>query len=555
MLPVLAGLTVLDLSWGTAGALATMLLSDYGAEVLKVEPPGGDPFRATPGYTVWNRGKKSVVLDLKLGPDLDRFRELASTADVLVESFSPGTTARLGIDYATLRVLNDVLIYCSITAYGRRGGSSNRPGYDALVQARSGLQHEQPGLHDGPIFLYLPLPSLGAALLASAGINAALRAREIVGAGQWVETSLMQGGLLWTTQIWKRAERPNADLLNLWKFKDLGPTPCFEAADGGWFHPMPQGVPIALAHVGRDPEELDPASITSDDRESRARYFESLRDLYLQRSSDEWVKLLQDHDVSCQPVRPIETAFDHPQVVHNRVVTTVEIPGVGPVTQLGHPYHLERHEESVQGPPPSVGEHTEELLRSVADRSRTDVPAPTRRLRHALEGIRVLDFGTAVAGPFGTMILGDLGADVIKIESTTRPVGTTGDSTWVSGARGKRCISVDLKSHDGQEIARRLIASADVVHYNLRTGVAERLGFGYEQAKAINPAIVFCHLTGYGDTGPLAMWPGVDQMAQALCGLEYEQGATPNGGHPTWYRLGMTDAVTGMLTVIGVLQA
>src|SRR6185437_4255493 len=125
------------------------------------------------------------------------------------------------------------------------------------------------------------LPSFGAALLASAGINAALRAREVTGLGQWVETSLMQGSLLWTTQIWKRAERPNADLVNLWKFKDLGPTPCFEAGDGQWFHPMPQGVPVALKHVGRAPDELDPSAIMSNDRASRAAFFDGVRELYL----------------------------------------------------------------------------------------------------------------------------------------------------------------------------------------------------------------------------------------------------------------------------------
>jgi crotonobetainyl-CoA:carnitine CoA-transferase CaiB-like acyl-CoA transferase len=279
--------------------------------------------------------------------------------------------------------------------------------------------------------------------------------------------------------------------------------------------------------------------------------------LYRERPQEEWVRLLQGNDVACQPVQPAEAAFGHPQVVHNRAVSTIELPGVGPVTQVGHTYHLECHGEPVPSPPPGVGEHTDAVLASLPPRAPSPAASratPSGRLAHALEGIRVLDFGTAVAGPFGAMILGDLGADVITIQPMAR-AGQTGDSTWVSSARGKRCICVDLKTPEGRQIAHRLISSADVIHYNLRTGVAERLGFGYEQAKAINPRIVFCHLTGYGNTGPLAHWPGVDQMAQSLCGLEYEQGATPNGGHPTWYRFGMADATTSMLTVIGVLQA
>jgi crotonobetainyl-CoA:carnitine CoA-transferase CaiB-like acyl-CoA transferase len=554
--PVLDGVRVIDLSWGTAGAVTNMLLADYGAEVIKIEPPGGDPFRAIPGYAVWNRGRQSVVLNLHDEAGSASLAELVAGADVLVESFAPGTLTKLGFDVESLLARHPRLIACSITAYGRKGTSSARPGYDALVQARSGLQYEQPGLRDGPIFLHLQLPSFGAALLAVTGISAALRAREITDRGQWVETSLMQGALLWTTQMWKRASKPNEELVSLWKFRELGPTPCFEAGDGAWLHPMPQGVPLALAHVGRDPDSLG-SGMMAPDRETRAAYFAALAEMYLQRPRDEWVRLLQQNDVACQPVQPAEAALEHPQVVHNRAVTTIEFPGVGPVTQVGHTYHLEYHDEPPPGPPPGIGEHTDAVLASLPRTQPGSAPAGATspgRLAHALEGVRVLDFGTAVAGPFGAMILGDLGADVITIQPLAR-AGQTGESTWVSSARGKRCICVDLKASEGRQIASRLIASADVVHYNLRTGVAERLGFGYEQAKAINPRIVFCHLTGYGNTGPLAHWPGVDQMAQSLCGLEYEQGATPNGGHPTWYRFGMADATTSMLTVIGVLQA
>jgi crotonobetainyl-CoA:carnitine CoA-transferase CaiB-like acyl-CoA transferase len=211
-------------------------------------------------------------------------------------------------------------------------------------------------------------------------------------------------------------------------------------------------------------------------------------------------------------------------------------------------------------PPPGVGEHTADVLSHGWDRrSEADEAESARPIASSaggpLAGMRVLDLGAQLAGPFGPMILGDLGADVIKIDPVGGAVGQADSSTWVACQRGKRSILLDLKSGDGQQIAAQLIASADVVHYNLRTGVAERLGFAYEQARAINPRIVFCHVTAYGSSGPLATWPGVDQMGQAICGHEYEQGGTPNGGHPTWYRFGMCDAATGMLSVIGVLEA
>ena len=164
MTQALDGLTVVDVSDGIAGPMTTMLMSDYGAEVIKVEPPGGDPFRTAPGYLTWNRGKKSVVLDLKSDADGAKFDEIVRRADILLESFAPGTTARLGIAYDRLHELNPRLIYCSITGYGRQGAVSQRPAYDALVQARTGMQFEQPGWRPGPIFLHLPLPSLGGVL-------------------------------------------------------------------------------------------------------------------------------------------------------------------------------------------------------------------------------------------------------------------------------------------------------------------------------------------------------------------------------------------------------
>src|SRR4029453_7672072 len=131
----LESIRVLDLSWGIAGPMATMLLADHGADVTKIEPPGGDPFRTQLGYRVWQRGKRSAILDLRDPADRDCLLALARHADVLVESYSPGTTQRLGIDYATLAAANPRLVYCSITAYGRGNRHSDRPGYDALVAA------------------------------------------------------------------------------------------------------------------------------------------------------------------------------------------------------------------------------------------------------------------------------------------------------------------------------------------------------------------------------------------------------------------------------------
>src|SRR5438309_1935041 len=148
---VLDGVRILDLSWGIAGPVAGMLLADHGADVIKVEPPGGDRLRGTPGYDVWLRGRRSIELDLHESADHSTFLDLARGADVVLESYAPDTTDRLRIDPGTLLGVNERLIYCSITAYGGHPGHRDRPGYDALVAARLGIWHEQRGHFGGPI--------------------------------------------------------------------------------------------------------------------------------------------------------------------------------------------------------------------------------------------------------------------------------------------------------------------------------------------------------------------------------------------------------------------
>ena len=224
MAGVLSEIKVIDLSSGIAGPMATMMLADHGAEVTRIERPGGDPFRSQIGYRGWNRGKQSAVLDLRDEEDRSVLLSLLRHADVFVESMPPGRSAEWGLDFETLSALNPELIQCSITGYGRDNPHADRPGFDALVAARTGLQWEQRGRvggaaaflsgqppfspdfkidpeamqgpdREGPLFSGSRFPSLGAGHAALVGISAALRAREVTGRGQWVETSLLQGAL------------------------------------------------------------------------------------------------------------------------------------------------------------------------------------------------------------------------------------------------------------------------------------------------------------------------------------------------------------------------
>jgi crotonobetainyl-CoA:carnitine CoA-transferase CaiB-like acyl-CoA transferase len=173
----------------------------------------------------------------------------------------------------------------------------------------------------------------------------------------------------------------------------------------------------------------------------------------------------------------------------------------------------------------------------------------------ALDGVLLVDFGQYLAGPFGPMIIGDLGAEVIKVEPVSGDGMRLAGKPFFGCQRGKRSAAIDLKDPRGRELALELIARADIVHHNMTAGVADKLGIGYADAKAVNPDVVYCNTWAYGLEGPLARFGGLDPLYQAATGLEYEAGAVHTGNAPLYYRFGMTDAANAMLSVVGCLAA
>ncbi len=173
----------------------------------------------------------------------------------------------------------------------------------------------------------------------------------------------------------------------------------------------------------------------------------------------------------------------------------------------------------------------------------------------ALEGIRVLDFGQFLAGPFGAMILADLGAEVIKVEPVRGDGMRMAGKPFLGCQRGKKDIAIDLKRPEGLDIAYKLVERADVVHHNMTKGTAERLKIDYETLKGIKPDLIYCNTWMYGEDGPLAYFGGLDPLAQAAGGLEYEAGPVHEGNPPLWYRFGMGDTTNAFQSVIAVLIA
>ena len=194
MSDALAGLRVVDLSWGLAGALTTLVLGDYGAEIVRVEPPDGDVLRGEPAYPLWGRNKKSVTVDLRQASGRAAIRRLVERADVVVTTFRPATARKLRLAYDDFADQHPGLVYASITGFGTRGRYANVPGYEGIVMAKMGAMSHVTGMapRPGPAFPAVPYASYSAAHAALHGILAALYVRERTGRGQLVETSLAQ---------------------------------------------------------------------------------------------------------------------------------------------------------------------------------------------------------------------------------------------------------------------------------------------------------------------------------------------------------------------------
>ncbi|HLZ72014.1 MAG TPA: CoA transferase [Dehalococcoidia bacterium] len=531
----LAGVRVLDLSCGPAGGAATMVLADFGADVIKIEPPGGDPFRFLAAAPMWLRGKRSLVLDLKANAGVARLHELASDADVAVSSFRPGTAERLSADYATLATVNSRLVYCAITGFGPRGPYRRYKGYEALVAAKSGRMVTFTGQlpRPGPAYAAVQVGTHVASQSAVQGIVAALLAREATGRGQLVETSLLQGmlpydmGGLLIEQLRRRfpAQFPDDPLQLLLRTPTLQYQPVL-TGDGKWmqlanlvehlFHSYIAAAGLTDLYADERYAAL-PVVGEAEKEEIRALMLERMRE----RPLDEWMaEFIADGNVASEPIVSTQAALSHPQAVHNGHVRELEHPRLGRVRQIGP---IAKLPKTPAEPSPASPEPGESVGAAFAARTVAPREAPqrsTRPPRHPLEGVTVVEFATIIATPYACSLLADLGARVIKIESLEgdgfRGMGN-GIGT-VKTTAGKESICVDLKTEAGREVARRLVERADVLIHNFRVGVPERLGIGYEQVAAYNPQIVYISATGYGETGPYARRPSAHPAAGAAMG-------------------------------------
>ena len=541
-------LRVIDLSSGQTGGVATMVLADFGADVVKVELPGGDPRRDEPAAPMWLRGKRSVELDLATPQGSARLHGLVRGADVVVVSYAPGDAEPLGADYATLSALNAGLVYCSITGWGPRGPYARYPADEQLVAAKSGRMQAFAGVvrRDGPAFEAVRVGTHATTQSALAGILGALLVRDRLGKGQLVETSLLRGMLPYDfrTLIHSQLLPRYPELLSADPYAgfradsmpSLGYQPVM-TSDGRWIqfanllehllHSSLVAMDLAEKVLGNPRYAGTPNRLTEEAREE-------VRNIMLERVHErpaaEWMERFQENgNVAAEVVGTAQEALRHPDMTANREVVDVEHPRLGTVRQLGLLARLTETPGEVGGPGPEPGAHTAEVL-AEPPRPAWSPPGATAGAggavpAHPLEGVTVLEFATIIAAPLGAALLGDMGARVIKIEPTNGGDPIRGLGIGLGGMFGaakmtasKESICIDLKSEQGQAIVHRMIEDADVIIHNYRPGVPERLGIDYEQARAFKPDIIWLSVNGYGPDGPGAHRPAAHPIPGAVCG-------------------------------------
>ena len=374
MTPALDGLRVLDLSGFLAGPYCSMLLGDMGADVIKVERPEGDEMRRMPpflggeGYAfmIFNRNKRSVVLDLKTTEGRGACLRIARQADVLLENYRPGVAERLGFGYETMRSLNPRLVYCSVSGFGQTGPYRERGGVDRIAQAMSGLMSVNGEEEGPPLPVPVPISDINGGMFATIGILSALQARERTGRGQWVDTSLFETavslGVYEAAAYFATGEVPRRIGH---AHRQAAPYQAFRTRDG-WIMVGVAGENLwqRLCRVtGNESLIVDPRFRDNAERvKHRRELADLLQETFEGETTSHWLNQLDGAGIPTGPINNYDEVYADPHTRFRRMVETVDHPSAGESRILGVTVKLSETAGSIRRPAPLLGQHTEEVL-------------------------------------------------------------------------------------------------------------------------------------------------------------------------------------------------
>jgi len=387
--PPLKGIRVLDLSRVLAGPYCSMTLSDLGAEVIKVEIPGrGDDTRAFPPflegessyYLSLNRGKKSLTLNLKDEKGVEVLHRLVKKCDVVLENFRPGVTKRLGVDYDVLKKIKEDLIYCSISSYGQTGPYATRPGYDLFIQGMCGLMGITGEQDRPPVRVGVAVTDLNAGMYAVMAILSALRVRDQLDIGQYLDVSMMDAAVSWMTYM-AGSYFANGEVPPRMggAHPSIVPYQTFEAGDGKFL--LVAGGNDRLFKIlceVMDMEHLvvDPMYVSNTVRvENREILVPIIQKRLLSKPRDVWLSKLMESGFPCAPVNAMDEVFSDPQLLHRNMLVTMDHPKIGKIKQIGAPLKFSDTPLKLELPPPMLGQHTDEVLVKLCGYSEDEVAA------------------------------------------------------------------------------------------------------------------------------------------------------------------------------------
>ncbi|MGB2713803.1 MAG: CoA transferase [Vicinamibacterales bacterium] len=373
----LEGIRVLDVTQVMAGPFCAMQLCDMGADVIKVEPPGGDSTRRmagasgtdSAGFNAVNRGKRGIVLDLKTRTGQEAFKRLVRRSDIVIENYRPGVMRTFGLDYASLSPDHPALIYASISGYGQTGPNAAKGGFDLIAQGVSGLMSVTGEPGRPPVKVGVPLTDLGAALFALSAVLAALHYRNRTGRGQYIETSLVEAGI--ALSVWESAQyfaegvtpEPMGSAHRM-----FAPYQAIRCADGY--------ITLGAANdrlfqwtcelLGHPEWVQDPAYANDTLRvRNRAALAAQIEAITVQQTREYWLAQFDAAGIPCGPINTYAEAFADPQIQSRHMVVEVEHPTLGLLRMPGAPVKMSETPPRANRRAPLLGEHTREVLRDV----------------------------------------------------------------------------------------------------------------------------------------------------------------------------------------------
>ncbi|MEU9734778.1 CoA transferase [Streptomyces sp. NPDC048002] len=556
----LSGVRVIDFGQYIAGPLVAQMLADYGADVIRVDPPGGPMWKSNANAYL-QRGKRSIVLDLKQEPDLDIARRLVASADVVIENFRPGVMDRLGLGSQELLERHPELVYCSIPGFASDDPRARVYANEGVVAAAAGLYPSHNFDPDGePVVNTLPLASVSAAMIAANCVAAALIARERGGFGQRVEVSLFDATYE-LTRLYNDA--PPGGTKPPRQMGGTGSFPIarsYECQDGRWVRvSWLEGRQLEdFARIVGKYEEWDGLGllnhamldfVTDADLSDRTR--DAVSEAFKSKPAAYWERVVGPV-ADLAVIRSTEDwlLYDEQALAIAASIVRVD-PDLGMTHQGGSPVTLTvtPADPGVRHPLDSDREDILTELGRLPQKAAVGPAGQAVKLSSALEGIRTVDMTVLLAGPTAARLLGEYGAEVVHIGNPN----WKGMDHWHYQVHiGKRTMLLDLKKPEAGEVFRKLVQDADIISTNFSQEVARRLKVDETSVRTYNPDVIYSRISAHGIAGPRAEYRGHEEIGQAVTGALQRFGKSPEGNMHFFV---INDDGTGHVAAFGILMA